>query len=169
MCRARPGAASSARADIPACYAPRPRSTVAALALPFATHNADLLALPLPGLEAALGERPAGRSVADDVRLAVGRRMRGERPSVAAVAAELHMSPRTLQRRLGALGTTYQHVLDAVRHDAARRLLGSTDLDAAEVAFLLGFEEVNSFARAFSAWEGRTPARWRAAAPQATG
>ncbi|HEY0777118.1 MAG TPA: AraC family transcriptional regulator [Gemmatirosa sp.] len=137
----------------------------AALALPFATHNADLLAVLLPGLESALGERLSGHSVTDDVRLAVGRRMRGERPSVQAVATELHMSPRTLQRRLGALGTTYQHVLDEVRHDTSRRLLGSTDLDAAEVAFLLGFDEVNSFARAFSTWEGRTPTRWRAASP----
>jgi AraC-like DNA-binding protein len=30
-----------------------------------------------------------------------------------------------------------------------------------EVAFLLGFEEVNSFMRAFHSWEGTTPARWR--------
>jgi len=34
------------------------------------------------------------------------------------------------------------------------RLLASTDLDAGEVAFLLGFEELNSFTRAFQAWEG---------------
>ena len=54
---------------------------------------------------------------------------------------------------------TDQRVLDEVRHDTSRRLLGSTDLDAAEVAFLVGFEEVNSFTRAFSAWEGRTPTR----------
>ena len=37
----------------------------------------------------------------------------------------------------------------------------NTDLDAGEVAFLLGFEEVNSFTRAFHAWEGTTPTRWR--------
>jgi AraC-like DNA-binding protein len=71
------------------------------------------------------------------------------------------MSPRTLQRRLEQLGTSYQRLLDDVRRDTARRLLVDTDLDAGEVAFFLGFEELNSFTRAFHAWEGVTPKRWR--------
>ena len=72
------------------------------------------------------------------------------------------MTPRTLQRRLEAVGTTYQELLDDVRRQSARRLLSNTDLDAGEVAFLLGFEELNSFTRAFHTWEGTTPTRWRA-------
>jgi AraC-like DNA-binding protein len=135
----------------------------AALARPFATHNADLLAVMLPGLEAALKESLTSRSVADDVKTVLGRRMSGARPSVEKVAEEMRMSPRTLQRRLEELGTTYQSLLDDVRRDTSRRLLASTDLDAGEVAFLLGFEELNSFTRAFHAWEGVTPARWREA------
>ncbi len=43
-----------------------------------------------------------------------------------------------------------------------RRLLTSTNLGLGEVAFLLGFEEVNSFMRAFHVWEGTTPVKWRA-------
>jgi AraC-like DNA-binding protein len=66
-----------------------------------------------------------------------------------------------MQRRLGELGTTYQDVLDDVRQRAARRLLTNTDYGTGEIAFLLGFEEVNSFMRAFHAWEGTTPAKWR--------
>jgi AraC-like DNA-binding protein len=135
----------------------------AALARPFATHNADLLALILPGLEAALAESLTSRSLADDVKAALHRLMCGERPSVDKVAAELHLSSRTLQRRLGELGTSYQALLDDVRRDTARRLLGATDLDAGEVAFLLGFEELNSFTRAFVGWEGVTPSRWQKA------
>ncbi|HTB74146.1 MAG TPA: AraC family transcriptional regulator [Polyangiaceae bacterium] len=90
--------------------------------------------------------------------------MCGERPAVEKVARSLGMSPRTLQRRLGELGTTYQKLLDEVRHRSARRLLANTDLAAAEVAFLLGFEELNSFTRAFHSWEGTTPMKWRATA-----
>ncbi|MGD0527155.1 MAG: AraC family transcriptional regulator [Polyangiaceae bacterium] len=52
-----------------------------------------------------------------------------------------------------------------MRHRSARRLLANTDLDAGEVAFLLGFEELNSFTRAFHGWEGTTPLRWRASHP----
>jgi len=62
------------------------------------------------------------------------------------------------------LGTTYQHVLDDVRRRSARRLLANTDLATSEVAFLLGFEEMNSFTRAFHAWEGTSPGKWRATA-----
>ncbi|HWL85422.1 MAG TPA: AraC family transcriptional regulator [Polyangiaceae bacterium] len=131
------------------------------LARPFITHNADLLAMMIPGLEAALRENLVSRSVAEDVKAVLGRRMCGERPSVEKVAEEMRISPRTLQRRLEEIGTTYQSLLDDVRRDTSRRLLVNTDLDASEVAFLLGFEELNSFTRAFHGWEGVTPIRWR--------
>jgi AraC-like DNA-binding protein len=134
----------------------------AVLALPMTTHNAQLLDLLVPGLEAALAEDGASRTLADDVRTALGRTICGERPAVEKIARSLGMSPRTLQRRLLELGTSYQKLLDDVRRRSARRLLANTDLGAGEVAFLLGFEELNSFTRAFHAWEGTTPARWRA-------
>ena len=125
-----------------------------ALALPFVTHNADLVAVLAPGLEAALASSAHARTLADDVRLALRRKMCGERPSVDKLAADLHLSARTLQRRLGELGTSYQALLDDVRHETARTLLSSTNLDVGEVAFVLGFEELSSFARAFHGWEG---------------
>ena len=136
----------------------------AALAEPFVTHNSDLLALLLPGLDAELDEHGRRRSLTEDVRVALCRRMCGERPSVNKLAKDLRVSPRTLQRRLEEAGTTYQRLLDEVRYQSARRLLARTDIDAGEVAFLLGFEELNSFTRAFQGWEGTTPARYRALA-----
>jgi AraC-like DNA-binding protein len=57
--------------------------------------------------------------------------------------------------------TSYQALLDDVRHSTALRLLASTDLDVSELAFLLGFVELNSFSRTFHAWQGMTPLRWR--------
>jgi AraC-like DNA-binding protein len=133
-----------------------------ALDEPFVTHNAELLEVIVPGLEAALNAGAGARSLADDVRSTLSQQISGERPAVEMVARALGMSARTLQRRLEELGTSYQELLDDVRRRSARRLLANTDLDAGEVAFLLGFEEVNSFARAFHAWEGTTPTRWRA-------
>ncbi len=131
------------------------------LAVPFGTHNPDLLELLVPGLEAALKTRTRSTSVADHVRMALRRQMRGRRPSIDEVARELHVSHRTLQRRLGDEGTSYQRLLDEVRQDLARRLLVETELDTAEIAFVLGFEELNSFTRAFHGWEGTTPRKWR--------
>jgi AraC-like DNA-binding protein len=133
----------------------------AALALPMLHRNAQLLAVLVPGLERAVAEDDQGRTLADDLRGALSETMCGDRPAIAKVAKSLGMSARTMQRRLGELGTTYQNVLDDVRRQAARRLLANTDVCIGEVAFLLGFEEVNSFVRAFHAWEGTTPVKWR--------
>jgi AraC-like DNA-binding protein len=91
------------------------------------------------------------------------RRHAGAAPHRGEVTKDLCVSPRTLQRRLEESGTTYQQLLDEVRQDTARKLLAATDLESGEIAFLLGFEELNSFTRAFHDWEGATPSRWRAA------
>jgi AraC-like DNA-binding protein len=132
-----------------------------ALSLPFITFDPAALADLVPGLDAAL-ERRAGRATFDDdVRMAIVRAMCGERPSIDRVARELGVGTRTLQRRLGQAGLTYQSLLDEVRRTAARRLLAKTSLETTDVAFLLGFEEPNSFHRSFTAWEGLTPGRWR--------
>jgi AraC-like DNA-binding protein len=136
----------------------------ATLALPMVNRNAQLLSVLLPGLELAVAKEDHGQTLVDDVRVAISELMCGARPAIAKVARSLGMSARTMQRRLGELGTTYQDVLDDVRRRSARRLLASTDLGMGEVAFLLGFEEVNSFMRAFHAWEGTTPVKWRARA-----
>lgn len=133
----------------------------AALALPMVHRNAQLHAMLVPGLELAVGQDDHARTLIDDVRVALGETIVGDRPAIRTIAKSLGMSPRTMQRRLGELGTTYQEVLDDVRRHAAQRLLAETDLGIGEVAFCLGFEEVNSFTRAFHAWEGATPARWR--------
>jgi len=133
----------------------------ATFALPMVHRNAQLLAVLVPGLELALPHNDPARTLADDVREALGEMISGDRPAIAKVARSLGMSVRTLQRRLSELGTTYQELLDNIRHRSARRLLTNMDLDIVEVAFLLGFEEVNSFVRAFHVWEGITPAKWR--------
>ncbi|MDB5042578.1 MAG: Transcriptional regulator, AraC family [Candidatus Eremiobacteraeota bacterium] len=132
-----------------------------ALARPFLTRNADLYEVLLPELEAALHERLGSALLAGDVKSVLRRSMSGERPSVEKVAAAMRMSPRTLQRRLAEQETSYQKLLDDVRDNTARRLLLDTDLDAGEIAFLLGFDELNSFTRAFHEWQGTTPIRWR--------
>ncbi|MNT71491.1 HTH-type transcriptional regulator VirS [compost metagenome] len=78
------------------------------------------------------------------------------------MARELGVSERTLQRRLGGEGTSFQLLLTAVRRARARELLADPTLDIDEVAFLLGYADQNSFFRAFRLWEGETPSSWRA-------
>lgn len=131
---------------------------------PFRTANADVLALLLPGLEAGLAQltgHGTNSVFIEQVRSVIRRQMQGRRAMVGTVAASLALSPRTLQRRLGDNGSTFQRLLDGVRHQVALELLRSTALDNGEIAFLLGFEELNSFHRAFVGWEGLSPLRWR--------
>jgi AraC-like DNA-binding protein len=134
------------------------------LAVPFVTSSAGAFAQIVPRLEAELVARRRTRTLVDDARLAIARTISaGMRPSVDEVARRMRISPRTLQRRLGEADTTCQSQLDDVRRVSARRLLSQTELEPTDIAFLLGFAEPNSFARAFRTWERTSPLRWRAA------
>jgi len=77
------------------------------------------------------------------------------------VARALHVSVRTLQRKLVATGTTFREVSEAVRGQLAEEYLTDSAVSIAEVAFLLGFSDQSSFNRAFRRWTGESPGRWR--------
>jgi len=133
----------------------------ATLDVPLVTANRAAYERLVPGLEAELA---AKRSLVGDLRIAIARTISsGSQPTIATIAERLHTTARTLQRRLGEADTTFGEQLEDVRHVAARRLLTHTELPPIDIAFLLGFEEPNSFVRAFRAWERTTPLRWRAA------
>jgi AraC-like DNA-binding protein len=80
---------------------------------------------------------------------------------LATLARRFGSSPRTLQRRLGEEGTSFQEVLDQVRSEAAERYLADSSLSCAEVGYLLGFSEPAAFHRAFKRWRGVTPKEYR--------
>ena len=77
------------------------------------------------------------------------------------VARRLATSTRTLQRRLGEAGTTFQALVDEVRRAAAVRLLRDRERTILAVAFELGYADLQGFYRAFKRWTGQTPAEWR--------
>ena len=66
-------------------------------------------------------------------------------------------STRTLQRRLQEEGSSFQQTLDALRNSLAHHYLHNSSLSGTEISFLLGFEDPNSFVRAFQTWTGSTP------------
>lgn len=77
--------------------------------------------------------------------------------SVAAVADKLGVSRQTLFRRLRAEGTTFEQVLDELRHGLALRYLNEKGASVNETAYLLGFSDPAPFSRAFKRWTGRSP------------
>ena len=129
---------------------------------PFVTRNAELLAMLAPQFERELKQQQSSsENFIERVRTAVQQKLTGRRPTVEDIADTLHVSSRTLQRRLQDEGATFQRVLDEARHLLARHYLNNSVLELNETAYLLGFEDGNSFVRAFRTWEGIPPARWR--------
>ncbi len=78
-----------------------------------------------------------------------------------ALAALLHLSPRTLHRQLKDEGATLQGLKDEVRQHSATELLLRTTRPIKQVAQAAGFQNEKSFIRAFKGWTGRTPADFR--------
>ena len=129
---------------------------------PFVTHNADMLALVAPQLEAELAEHLRQRNFRDQVKATLKKALAGQRPELRIVARELGVSTRTLQRRLTDENVTFQQLVAEARRELARHYLQHSSLELNETAYLLGYEDANSFFRAFHSWEGTSPGEWRA-------
>lgn len=127
----------------------------------FLTYNADLLGVVAPQLEAELKQQLAEKSFREQVKDTLKRLLAGERPAIDHVARELRLSKRTLQRRLTEDGITFQELMEEARRELARHYLLHSSLELNETAYLLGYEDANSFFRAFHEWEGTSPGQWR--------
>ncbi len=82
------------------------------------------------------------------------------------VAEALHMTSRTLHRRLKEHDTSFRDVLGEVRRELAEQYIADPTLTLTEITFLLGFAEASSFSRAFRRWTGQSPSAAREAQPQ---
>ncbi|AQG78071.1 AraC family transcriptional regulator [Spirosoma montaniterrae] len=136
--------------------------------------DASLLNLPVlnanPGLF-TLFEQHAGEllqrvrtlTLRERVRAEIVTLLKGEEPTLVAIADRLAMGVRTLQLHLKGEGTTYQQELDDVRKELAVRHLREPNLSLTDVCYLLGFSEPSVFFRSFKKWTGQTPGEFRAA------
>lgn len=127
----------------------------------FVTRNAELLGLLAPQFEEELKQEKLNENFVERVRIAIQQKLTGQRPTIDDVADALHISSRTIQRRLQDEGSSFQRVLEESRHQLARQYLNNSVLELNEAAYLLGYNDSNSFVRAFRTWEGIPPARWR--------
>lgn len=139
------------------------------LDLPFVTHNKELLTAVLGHLEKELEGRARPAGIGEQVNVTLKRSLAGRRPTLAEVAEDLGMSTRTLQRRLGDAGLSFQQSVEQARRELAHHYLGETSVELKQAAYLLGYEDANSFFRAFQSWEGTTPGDWRAQLTRVTG
>lgn len=97
------------------------------------------------------------------------RRLKQGEPRRADIAASLHVSDRTLQRRLTEEKVSYQQLLNEARKELAQQYLADSRLSLAEVADLLGFLDQSNFHRASKRWFGIAPGQYRASLDESGG
>ncbi len=103
--------------------------------------------------ERQLAEISRGPDIVDQVREELMSRP-GYLQDAESVARELHLSTRTLRRRLAESGTSFQALQQEVRYEQAREYLSRPSLSVTEVADILGFSEPGNFSQAFKRWSG---------------
>ncbi|MDR3415505.1 MAG: AraC family transcriptional regulator [Nevskia sp.] len=109
--------------------------------------------------ETRLPQPPA--SVLAGVRQHILRGLRAGSVSIEAVAAAMDLSERTLQRRLGECGVTFNELVERMRFELSRRYLRQDHLSLTEIGYLLGYSELSAFSRAFRRWSGVSPIEFR--------
>ncbi len=112
-------------------------------------------------LEEELSRRRADPDLVQRVRRQVLDALGTGVPGIAEVAAAAGMSIRTLQRRLGEQGLTYNKLVDDLRHELALQYLEAREVSISEIAFLLGYSEASAFDRAFRRRSGVSPLEFR--------
>lgn len=145
-------------------------------ALNSASFDAALLTWPVPNAdvgmypvlqqhaEALLREKTRAQAdggIVAQLRASIINNLSQDQARLALIAQELGLSPRTLQRKLSELGTNFQQVLDQTRHELAKDYLRQRQLNLADIAFLLGYQEQSAFNHAFKGWFGISPGSYR--------
>ena len=131
------------------------------LELPFLTDNAALRSYLTPELKRRLSELEVDESFSAQVRSVLVDLLPAGESTIEDVARKLNISKRTLQRKLKEEQTSFQKQINGVREMLAKSYLKNTTLSVDEIAYLLGYLEVNSFLRAFTVWTGTSLSEYR--------
>ncbi len=131
------------------------------LQIPFTSENTSLLEYLEPELKKRLADLDVDDSYGKRVRNALVELLPRGEFTIEKVASSLGISKRTLQRKLKGENTNFQQQLNATREMLAKNYLLNTSMTTDEIAFLLAYQETNSFLRAFNTWTGMSAQHYR--------
>jgi len=129
------------------------------LEVPVSTANATSRGLAESECEKLLIELDQGQDLVIQIRNQL-EKMKAF-PTLPNMAAAMNSSPRTINRQLAQLNTTYQHILDEVRREKAIDLLTYSNINVEQIASQLGYNDPSNFGRAFRRWLGKSPRAFR--------
>ncbi len=144
--------------------ATRIRFPAAVLGMPLRQPDPGLVQMLEAQVQASAAALPNMSDLLEDIRRLMSRHLFSGDAALELVARELHISGRTLRRRLAESGWNFRGLLESIRQRMAEDYLRDARLTLPEVALLLGYSEQSAFNRAFRRWTGMTPKRWRSAA-----
>ena len=129
--------------------------------LPVKSADSRLLEVLAATCRQLLGPVPTKRDLVREVRHLIIERLPTGSASIEAIAGQLGMSSKTLERRLAEQGESFSALLDRTRFYAVTHYLQDPDMRLAQVAYLAGFTEPAALVRAFKRWTGETPSKFR--------
>ena len=129
--------------------------------IPFVSYNENMWAFFEPELQKRLYEMDRDDSFSAKVRSTLTELLPGGMGTIDDVAVKLGVSKRTLQRKLTEEDTSFQKQLNGTREILAKHYIRNTDMSSDDIAFLLGYQELNSFLRAFNVWTGMSISEYR--------
>ncbi len=136
---------------------------------PFLTENGAMWNFFEEALRKRMSQLDASATMRDRVRALLFEALPSGQHSIEELAKHLAVSTRSLQRQLSDEATCFKDVLNETRHELALHYLGKPVVAQGEIAYLLGFQDVNSFIRAFKGWTGTTPGSYRSDLVSAAG
>lgn len=125
------------------------------------THDAELVELNQAAVHNYIKKMSGGENsvrVMDIVRSELSSGC----PTEEMVASKLHMSKRTLQRKLKGEGNSYLQLLNTVRLTLAKEYLSQHTLPITEISYQLGYSSPSTFSRAFKQQVGHSPLKYKA-------
>lgn len=129
--------------------------------IPFVTRNESMWNFFEPELKKRLSEMEMDDSFSAKTRGALVELLPAGRASIEDVANVLGISKRSLQRKLKDEDTTFQKQLNHTRELLAKNYIQNTKLSSEDIAYLLGYQDLNSFFRAFVLWTGESVTEYR--------
>jgi AraC-like DNA-binding protein len=132
------------------------------LAIPLVTEDRHLLETLQPICDEAAKERnTAHGTLRSLVENEVHKLLHHGKANRQRVAKALGLSERTLSQRLAEEATSFDHVVDRLRHSLALQYVKEPNISLAQIAWLLGYEGPTSFSYAFARWTGRSASEAR--------